>query len=146
MWPMGLLLIECGLFRDILSPRIPVAPEWHTSYSLGAKRSDWDSNVLNHNMGTHSNVAHKIEANIALLWGWLLSCSVEIREHLTGSGPYVGGVTWGSFVPAHWRSGDAWVAHVIVLAPWASIEKPILTRTLPMWEVGLSWGSPPRKY
>ena len=64
---MGLLFIEFGIFRGILSPRIQVATERHKSYSLGAKRPDWDSNVLNHNMGTHSNVAHKIGANIALL-------------------------------------------------------------------------------
>ena len=41
-------------------------------------------------MGTHSNQAHEIAANIALLWGRLLSCSVEIREHLTGSGLNMG--------------------------------------------------------
>ena len=49
-------------------------------------------------MWAHSNVAHKICANIALLWGRLLSCSVESREHLTGSGPNMGAVTLGSFV------------------------------------------------
>ena len=85
MWLMGLLFIGCGLFRGILPPRIPVAPEWQTFYSLGAKRLDLDSNVLFYIRGTCSNVAHKIGANIALLWDRLLSCSLEIREHLTGS-------------------------------------------------------------
>ena len=44
----------------------------------------------------------KIGAHIAilrrLLWGRLLSYSVEIREHLTGLGSNMGAVTWGSFV------------------------------------------------
>ena len=120
-------LLDVVFFGASCPPRIPVSPEWHNSYSLGAKSPDWDSNILNYNMGIHSNVAPKIEASIARLWGWLLSCSVEIREHLTGSGPNVGEVTWGSFVPAPWWSGDAWVAHVLVLVPWASFETPLLT-------------------
>ena len=49
----------------------------------------------------------KIDAHIAilrlLLWGWLLSYSEEIREHLTGLGSNMGAVIWGSF---YLLSGD----------------------------------------